>query len=157
MENTFYPNEKSALQALAALDYAVKLKKYGSVPKDAIPASKFDSTTANGLTTCVIKLLMLKGHYCSRIQSQGQWRQDLGMWTPGTTRKGIGDVLAIINGRTIMLEVKIGADKQSQHQKETEEDVIASGGVYIIVRNFKDFLQWYHEIIKTKNFQLQNQ
>lgn len=132
-----------ALKLLKDLDYKAREEKYSNVPGYAIVPGKFEDKSTNGLTDCCIKWLQLNGHYCSRIQSQGQYRENLGMWTKSSVRRGIGDIMAIVNGQSIMIEIKVGADKQSQAQEETENDVIASGGVYIIVRNFAEFLDFY--------------
>lgn len=90
-----------------------------------------------------MKWLTLKGHYCSRIQSQGQFQPKLGIFTRSNVKRGIGDVLAIINGQTLMIEVKVGKDKQSQYQKDTQIEVEQSGGTYLIARDFQSFYEWY--------------
>lgn len=138
-----------ALRLLKDLDYKARQEKYSNVPGYAIVPGKFEDKTTNGLTDCVIKWLQLNGHYCSRIQSQGQYRESLGMWTKSTVRRGIGDIMAIVNGRSVMIELKVGAaDKQSKFQEETENDVVASGGQYVVVRNFGEFLEFYQTLIK---------
>jgi hypothetical protein len=61
---------------------------------------------------------------------------------------GVADVHALINGRYLAVEVKFSkGDKQSPAQVRWEKRVIDSGGSYIIVRNFTDFIPkfkaWY--------------
>lgn len=143
MKAIYQPSEKQALAELISLDCDTKRERYSNVPAAYIPQSKFESVTSNGLTECVLKWLTLKGHYTSRIQSQGQFNEKLGVWTKSTVRRGIGDVMAIIGGRSIMIEIKVGRDRQSDHQKRTESEVTESGGLYLIVRSFSDFLTWY--------------
>ena len=46
-----------------------------------------------------------------------------------------------------MLEIKHGADEMSSEQKEYQKKVEAAGGVYIVVRTFEDFLNWYDNFI----------
>ena len=135
------------LKELEKTEREAKQGRYKSVPSYAIPKSKFRDKTANQLTQSIIKHLEINGHYASRIQSQGQYNPKLKIWTKGNTRKGIGDIMAIINGQTIMIEVKIGKDRQSKYQKETEQKVMASGGVYLIVKSFDQYMQLY-EILK---------
>jgi hypothetical protein len=96
--------------------------------------------TANGITKAILGYLALNRVYCSRIQSQGQFNPKLKRWTKGTTRKGIGDIIAIVNGYAWMIEVKAGKDKQSPEQIQTQKDVNASGGWYSIVRSFNEFV-----------------
>ena len=131
------------LNELSLMDLKLKKEKYKNVPPYALPKMKLNTSTANGLTQSIIKWLELNGHYCSRIQSQGQYNTTLGKWTKSTTRRGIGDLIAIIKGQTVMIEIKIGSDRQSQWQKVTQKQVEESGGVYIIARTFDDFINWY--------------
>jgi hypothetical protein len=132
-----------ALLQLSEMDFEAKARKYPSVPSHCLPRTKFTDKTANGLTKAVLQFLALKGHYASRIQSQGQYNEKLGRWTSSTVRRGIGDIMAVINGRSIMIEIKVGRDIQSEHQKKTQGEVEASGGVYLIVRSFSEFMDWY--------------
>jgi hypothetical protein len=131
------------LQILSKLDHADRRKKYPNIPDHALPSNKFSDGTANGLTAAVIRYLTLEGHYCSRIQSQGQYRASVGRWTKSTVKRGIGDLIAIINGKTIMIEIKVKRDQQSTYQKQTQIEVEQSGGTYLIVRDFDSFYNWY--------------
>lgn len=99
--------------------------------------------TANGLTQSILRFISSHRWYCTRIQSQGQYNAKLKRWTKGTTRKGIGDILAIIRGDAIMIEVKVGKDKQSQWQKQTQKDVEKSFGIYLQIKSFDEFKMWY--------------
>ena len=130
---------------LIDLDLSAKRVKYKNVPEYALPKLKLKTST-NGLTQSIIKWLELNGHYCSRIQSQGQYNPTLGRWTKSTTKRGIGDVIAIINGQTVMIEIKTGTDRQSELQKQTQKEVEASGGVYFIAHSFDVFLNFYKRI-----------
>jgi hypothetical protein len=100
-------------------------------------------TETNSLTNAVIQFLQLKGHFVSRIQSQGQYHPKRGMWIKSKVRRGIGDIIACINGEFWMIEIKTGKDRQSEYQKEVEKDVKKSGGKYIIVSKFGEFLGYY--------------
>ncbi len=135
------------LKTLAHLDMETKMVKYKNVPAYAIPRTKYSDNTANALTQSILRFLELKGHYCSRIQSQGQYNPTLGKWTKSNVKRGIGDVMAVINGRSVMIEIKVGNDKQSGYQKQTEREVINSGGLYMIAKTFDDFEDFYNKII----------
>jgi hypothetical protein len=39
--------------------------------------------------------------------------------------------------------VKIGADRQSQAQKDYQKDVEAAGGLYYVAKDLTTFVQWY--------------
>lgn len=140
-------NRTSAVKQLQELDYQTKKAKYSNVPDYAISAGKFEDSSTNGLTECVIRWLQLNGHYCTRIQSQGQWNTKLGRFTKSTVKRGIGDIMAIVKSQTLMIEIKTGSDRQSHFQKETENEVLESGGIYLIVRNFAAFLNFYKTLI----------
>jgi Holliday junction resolvase len=100
-------------------------------------------TDTNRLTQSVLRFLEHKGHYCSRIQSQGQYNPKLKIWTKSTTKRGIADILAIIHGRAVMIEIKTGKDRQSVWQKHTQQSVEQSGGAYWIVKSLDDLINHY--------------
>src|SRR4051812_29725980 len=70
----------------------------------------YTDLTTNGLTAAVCAWLTYSGHYCNRINTQGQVRiekiQCAGSrlienvrFTKGTTNRGTADIDAIINGK----------------------------------------------------------
>jgi hypothetical protein len=134
---------KKALKALSDLDLQAKKDRYKAVPPHALPKAKFTDKNANGLTKAILSWLTLNGHYASRIQSQGQYNHKLKRWTKSTVKRGIGDVMAVIAGRSIMIEVKTGKDRQSVWQKKTQEEVNRSGGLYFIAKDFDSFMVFY--------------
>jgi hypothetical protein len=134
------------MNELIELDIKVKREKYKNVPEFALPKMKLKTSTANGLTQSIIKWLELNGHYCSRIQSQGQYNPTLGQWTKSTVKRGIGDLMTVINGKSVMIEIKIGKDRQSEWQRSTQKEVEASGGLYFIAKDFDSFLTFYKSI-----------
>lgn len=134
---------------------------YPNVPEHAIPASKYSDKTANGLTKCVIDWLRLNGWQAERINSTGRMidqRQTVTngigqtkvigsvKWIKGNGQKGTADISATIKGRSIKIEVKCeatGDRYQSQAQKQYQKQIEQAGGVYLIVRNFSQFMIWY--------------
>lgn len=123
-------------------------------------------TSTNGLTSCIIDFVNWSGHFAERINTQGQARvrrivdgnngKQIGnrtngvTFTPTTGVRGSADIAATIRrsptdeyGVPVKIEVKFGKDRQSDHQKRYEDLTTASGGVYIIVRTFEDFIEWY--------------
>lgn len=139
----------SGADELKQLADADRAKRYPNVPGYAIPKTKIDVASTNGLTRAVMQWLQLNGHYCSRIQSQGQYNPTLKRWTKSTVRRGIGDVTTIIKGRSVMIEIKAGKDRLSGHQLKTQKQVEASGGVYLVVRSFDQFIQWYKHFLNS--------
>ena len=117
--------------------------------------------TANGLTKCIIDWITLKGGYAKRINTQGQARvnkipryniltgkteyRDSVTGTPSTTRIGTPDIDAIIKGKAVKIEVKIGKDKLSPAQVKHLEDIARAGGLYFVARDMDSFVEWYNE------------
>lgn len=117
--------------------------------------------TANGLTKCIIDWITLKGGYANRINTQGQARvnkipryniltgkteyRDSVTWTPSTTRIGTPDIDAIIKGKAVKIEVKIGKDKLSEAQKKHLEDIAKAGGMYFVAKDMISFINWYEQ------------
>ena len=100
-------------------------------------------TETNALTNSVINYILYNGHFASRIQSQGQYSPTRGRWIKSKVRRGIGDIIACVNGKFWMIEIKTGKDRQSDFQKSVEQDVIKAGGVYLIVRTLGQFIGYY--------------
>jgi hypothetical protein len=120
---------------------AVKvLSTIGAKPSKSKPST----TNTNRLTAQVIKYLEWKGHFCSRIQSQGQYHPGRGRWIKSKVKRGIGDIIACIEGKFVMIEIKYGKDKQSEYQKAIEKEVEKSGGDYLIVKTINDLLIYLH-------------
>ena len=128
--------------------------------------------TANGLTKCIIDWITLKGGYANRINTQGQARvnkipryniltgkteyRDSVTWTPSTTRIGTPDIDAIIKGKAVKIEVKIGKDKLSEAQKKHLEDIARAGGMYFVARDMESFVNWYEQNFENEHEQNHN-
>ena len=117
-----------------------------------------DTRKANGLTRMIVNFLTWSGHYANRISSAGRIapgleRQASGItltvkkFIPSTTKKGTADIHAIINGRHVSIEIKIGHDRMSEHQIKEQERIERAGGVYIIIKTPEQFFEWYQKFI----------
>jgi hypothetical protein len=150
------------LDRLKHLKQEAMLKSYPNVPKYAISAPKYEDKTANGLTKCIIEFLQLSNHQAERINTMGrpidnrkQVTDVIGRtktigsmtWGKSTATKGSADISATIQGRSVKIEVKIGADRQSQDQKIYQENIEKSGGKYWIAKNFDDFIKKYDDFL----------
>lgn len=133
-------------------------------PRSAIVRLPNKANNANTLTKSVIKFLTLSGHQAERISVEGRviagqqtytdvlgHRKTIGTFKriPSSARKGSADISAIIRGRSVKLEIKYGKDRQSDVQKAYQAEVERAGGVYIIVRTFDQFYEWYNQFIST--------
>jgi hypothetical protein len=146
---------KAKLNAL--MMESLKLK-YPNMPEAYIPKTDWTDNSANALTKCVIAWIQFMGGQAERISSQGQYREGAkiqvgsgmmahtkqlpGKWTPGQSTKGTADISATIRGRSVKIEIK-QKDKQSEAQKQYQAAIERAGGVYIIVRDFDSFVEWY--------------
>ena len=118
--------------------------KKSHIPEYARVKDKFRDDTANGLTKCIIKYLTMQGAFVTRLNSTGIYRNDIQKFVPNTQRKGMPDVYALFNGKTLFIEVKIGKDRISEHQLKVKQESEANGASYIVARNFTDFLNKYN-------------
>ena len=154
---------KAKLQELYLKDFK---EKYPSVPEHCIPMEKFNDTTANGLTKTIIKFIQMIGGQAERVSSMGRMidnrkvstdvlgrQRTIGTmkYIPGTSTNGTADISAIYKGISFKIEVKIGKDKQSEAQKKYQKDVERAGAVYIIAKDFDNFIiDFKNEIINRK-------
>ena len=146
------------LQELTERYHRQQIKKYSSVPKFAIPKTKFTDKNSGGLTKCITTYIRLLGGYAERINNMGVWKKEKiidkgyerivvpGRYIKPGTRKGIADIMAIKNGKMVGIEVKIGKDKQSESQKQVENEMTQAGGHYIIAKSFENFIKQWKEI-----------
>jgi len=153
----------SALEKLRQLKLAKTREMYPNVPEIALPKTEYNDRSANGLTRCVLDYLLLSGHFCERTGNEGRVIDGRKTYTDvigrqktiGTVKrikssgtKGTSDLKAVINGRMVAIEIKYGADRQSQHQKDYQAMVENAGGTYWIVKNFEQFLNLYENYIR---------
>lgn len=113
----------------------------------------YEDHTANGLTKSIIDWITFTGGTANRISTQGQSRIINGkaQWTKGTTRKGTADIHAIVKGRHISIEVKIGKDQMSEAQIREQQKITSAGGLYFIAKDMVSFLEWYNYTVNQKN------
>ena len=144
------------------LENAILLKKverYPNTPPEYLVHPTYRDDTANGLTKCIIDLVRLKGGQAERISTTGRvidkrkvYTDTVGLtrtignveWILGTGARGSADISATIAGKSVKIEVKIGADRQSQAQKEYQKNIEAAGGIYYIARDFTSFVEWFN-------------
>ncbi len=141
---------KQALPILTLMEMARSAfaKIHPAVPPHCYPEFKYTDNTTNGLTKCIIDFVRLKGGYSERVNTQGQYNAKIGKFTKGMTRKGTPDIVCSIGGKFVSVEVKVGKDRQSEHQMKIEEEIKRSAGVYFIAKDFASFIEFYNTINK---------
>ncbi|MNE44095.1 hypothetical protein D3C80_1383060 [compost metagenome] len=155
------PESVKTLEGIA-LD---KLKnRYPSNPY--YPKVTYTDATTNGLTKCVIDYVNFLGYQAERINSTGAIKDGrktstdvLGnirtigsiQWIKGNGKTGTADISATIKGRSIKIEIKCeatGDNYQSTGQIEYQKQIERAGGIYIIVRSFTQFYEWFNDFVK---------
>ncbi|MFY7898457.1 MAG: VRR-NUC domain-containing protein [Candidatus Planktophila sp.] len=144
------------------LDYLKQLaiednrKRHPDFPDSFRPTKKYKTSTANGLTKAVVDFLNFSGHFATRINNQGTWVSDKfkkggGFYRPSTQVKGIADIDALIKGYKVAIEIKIGADRQSEAQKDYQSKIERAGGYYWIVKDFDQFYILYTNFVEKES------
>ena len=141
-------------------DYA---RRHPEVPEAALPRPSFKVKTANGLTKAIIEWVRLHGGQAERVSVTGRTldqrkhfidvlghHRSVGQvkWIPPSMQKGTADISATIHGRSVKLEIKIGKDFQKPAQVEYQRQVEAAGGIYVIIKDFDMFYQWWKEFYR---------
>src|ERR1700691_3864750 len=54
---------------------------------------------------------------------------------------GSSDIIAVVNGRYIAVEVKDAKGKQNENQKDFQQRLESAGGLYIVARRLEDVEQ----------------
>ncbi len=115
--------------------------------------------TANGLTLAIVNFINWEGWNATRISSAGRLVGDqvtvtesgtrlrTQKYIPGPTRKGTADVTATIRGRSVKIEVKVGADKPRPEQLAEQARERAAGGIYEFIGTMDGFFNLYDQLL----------
>jgi hypothetical protein len=153
---------KENKKRIQILEWQYLREKHPMVPEHCLAKSVWSDKTANGLTKMVVSFIQMSGYQAERINTMGTFRAakkytDLdgvtrtagrGSWTRSGSTPGSADISATINGKSVKIEIKIGADRQSDAQKAYQQAIEKAGGTYLIVKNFDQFIEWYDVFMK---------
>jgi hypothetical protein len=152
--------QSSAIKELNRLACQRQRELHPDVPVAYLPPHRYLDHSANGLTRCVLAWLKLNGHQAERISVTGRridqrqtytdvlgQRRQVGTvkWIASSMQRGSADISAIIKGIPVKIEIKFGDDRQSDYQRTYQAEVERSGGIYLIVGTFQEFLDWYRQ------------
>lgn len=151
-------------ESVKELERLANEREFARYPNFPYPVkTSYRDDTANGLTKCVIIWLKLHGCQAERINTTGRMIDErynvedvtgrtcqIGSvrWVYSTTTNGSADISAIIKGRSVKIEIKVGRDVQSDAQRRYQQEVEAAGGVYLLVHNFTEFVDWWNSYTK---------
>lgn len=155
--------QKNTLQRLKSLMTEQHKRRYPNLPDHTRCIKIPTDSNANGLTRCVITWIELHGFQAERISNTGRMIDRTKVvtdvagrctiigskeWIPGTGTNGTADISATIKGRSVKIEIKYEKDRQSEAQKQYQADIERAGGVYLIVRDFDEFINWFDNFIQ---------
>lgn len=151
---------KDSLKQLSDLQHAYACSRT-KLPPDYVVRTKYNDSTANGLTKCVTDYINLIGGQAERISNTGRYIDDSkivtdvlgnrkkigsGKYIKGQGTNGTADISATFNGKSIKIEIKM-KDKQSEVQKEYQQAIERAGGIYFICHNFDEFLDKFNTFV----------
>ena len=129
------------LKELGKLADQLNAEKHPLLPPHALVKKRFKDTTANELTKTIIwDMYHVRQGVAYRINNGAVYDVKKKVYRKGVQRKGVPDIIGIIDGRFFGIEVKIGADRQSADQKEIEREINDAGGVYFVAKSYDDYL-----------------
>jgi len=129
------------IKELGKLADQLNAEKHPLLPPHALVKKRFKDTTANELTKTIIwDMYHVRGGVAYRINNGAVYDVKKKVYRKGVQRKGVPDIIGIIDGRFFGVEVKIGADRQSADQKEIEREINDAGGVYFVAKSYDDYL-----------------
>lgn len=128
--------------------------------------------SANGLRRALCNFMEWEGHHLEPTNNMGRpiqkkipkfnllagqvlYHHGPIEWQRGSGVIGSSDAKGHINHKShhyaipLYVEIKHGKDTQSDEQKEYEEKVNSSGGIYIIVTSISGFFLWYDNFLLT--------
>jgi hypothetical protein len=129
----------------------IKIQRHPTVPHMERLRDNLRDDSANALTKCICKYLQLHGHFAARVNTQGNYNARLGKYVYSGSRKGMADISAVINGRHVSIEVKVGKDRPRLEQLKVKDEIEAAGGHYIFVHSFDNFLEQLEQITNIKS------
>ena len=124
---------------LERLHFEQKRLRHPEVP--FLEKTKFRDDTTGELTRCILAWLRINGHFGARVNTTGIYNEKLGKYIRSGSRKGMADITSVINGKHVSIEIKTGRDRMRTDQLKVKNEVEKTGGIYIIVSSFDNFLE----------------
>jgi len=139
-KTTRYQKPES-LKELERLHFEQKKLRYPNIKESLLVKTSFKDDTSNELTKSIIAWIRLNGGSASRINTTGIYDVKLGKYRRSGSRKGMSDIVAIMDGKHISIEIKIKNDKMRPDQLKVKDEIERAGGVFITVSSFDNFLE----------------
>lgn len=105
--------------------------------------------SANRITANILRVINYQpGCVAYRVNNVGVWDAAKGIHRAGNTEKGLPDIWACIKGKFVVIEVKAGKDRLSEHQIRRKFEIEKAGGVFIVARSTDEFINEFNLIVK---------
>ena len=114
-----------------------------TIRKPRQPRSTPKVESANSITRRIVEEIRANGGFATRLNSTGTYRADLNKFVPSQQVSGMPDVLAVVNGQSVFVEVKAGKDRLSDAQKQTHTALANAGAAIYVAYNFEGFNAWF--------------
>ncbi len=98
------------------------------------------------LTNQIIDHIYQNGGYAWRASSTGVFDTKLQTFRTAP-KKGVSDILGLIHGTFLAVEVKIGKDRLSEEQEGFLKNIKHYGGHSFVAKSFDEFKEWFDEVI----------
>ena len=138
--------KSEAIKILERLEAEYDARKHPNIDKRYLAPRLHSDQTANKLTTAITRYITLMGGMASRINTTGIWDQKLSKYRPTTMKRGLADIWATYQGKSLQIEVKIGADRQSEDQIKVQQQQEEAGGLYFVAKDFSSFKNWIDQL-----------
>lgn len=138
--------KSEAIKILERMEAEHDATKHPTIDKRYLAPRLHSDKTANGLTKAITRYITLRGGMASRINTTGIWDQKLSKYRPTTMKRGLADIWATYQGKSLQIEVKIGADRQSEDQIKVQQQQEEAGGLYFVAKDFSSFKNWIDQL-----------
>ena len=85
----------------------------------------------------ILDYLRYRKVFCWKQNTVGIYKQSTGSYIPSQS-VGAPDIFAVKNGKVFGIEVKTKTGKQSDNQKNFQQDFEKAGGIYLVARSIED-------------------
>lgn len=105
--------------------------------------------TANGIKQNILRAVNGQpGCVAYRINNVGIYDPKIGQHRKASTQRGIFDVVCIIRGICVWIEIKAAGDKASTYQSVFQQEIRLAGGVAEFVHSTDEFLELFSNVLK---------
>lgn len=142
-----------AIKELENMVFEFRKKRDGD---NAVKKYYFDRK-ATELEECIIHYTFcFNGCFAEKICSMGRSVEKSGsyIFVPNNNTTGQADLSLTILGKSIKIEVKCKYTRdqyQNQAQKKYQKQIERAGGIYLLIREFSEFKNWFDNYVQNSN------